>query len=75
MSRKLSYRFILALAVAILVSFLLFGASEDQRAAAEEMQPLEVDVFWSMRSPYCYIALDRILEMQKKYKQNFYKAI
>ena len=28
---------------------------------------LEVDVFWSMRSPYCYIALDRILEMQKKY--------
>ncbi|MBQ0818168.1 MAG: DsbA family protein [Methyloceanibacter sp.] len=30
-------------------------------------QPLEVDVYWSMRSPYCYIALDRILEMQKKY--------
>jgi hypothetical protein len=28
---------------------------------------LKVDVFWSMRSPYCYIALDRILEMQKKY--------
>ena len=55
----------LALAVAILASFLLFGTSEYQRAAAEEMQPLEVDVFWSMRSPYCYIALDRILEMQK----------
>lgn len=25
---------------------------------------LSVDVFWSMRSPYCYLALDRILETQ-----------
>lgn len=34
---------------------------------AEEAKPLEVDVFWSMRSPYCYIALDRILEMRREY--------
>jgi len=35
--------------------------------------PLEVDVFWSMRSPYCYISLDRILDMREKYdlKMNF----
>lgn len=26
-----------------------------------------VPVFWSMRSPYCYIALDRCLEYQRKY--------
>jgi len=26
-----------------------------------------VPVFWSMRSPYCYIALDRCLAYQKKY--------
>ena len=26
-----------------------------------------VNVFWSMRSPYCYISLDRCIEIQKKY--------
>ena len=26
-----------------------------------------VPVFWSMRSPYCYISLDRCLAYQKKY--------
>jgi 2-hydroxychromene-2-carboxylate isomerase len=25
------------------------------------------DVYWSMRSPYCYLALDRILEFREKY--------
>ena len=28
---------------------------------------LDVDVFWSMRSPYCYISLDRCIELQKMY--------
>lgn len=35
-----------------------------------EKQNFDVDVFWSMRSPYCYIALDRCLELQKKYHLN-----
>lgn len=26
------------------------------------------DIYWSMRSPYCYIALDRILELQRTYE-------
>ena len=26
-----------------------------------------IPVFWSMRSPYCYISLDRCLAYQKKY--------
>jgi len=26
-----------------------------------------VPVYWSMRSPYCYISLDRCLAYQKKY--------
>lgn len=29
---------------------------------------LEVDLFWSFRSPYCYLALDRILALQRDYK-------
>lgn len=29
-----------------------------------------VNVFWSMRSPYCYIALDRCLAMQRTYHLN-----
>ncbi len=31
---------------------------------------LDVDVFWSMRSPYCYISLNRCLEMRRKYNFN-----
>lgn len=27
--------------------------------------PLTIDVFWSMRSPYCYLALDRLLELRR----------
>ncbi len=26
-----------------------------------------IDVYWSMRSPYCYIALDRLLEIRRNY--------
>jgi 2-hydroxychromene-2-carboxylate isomerase len=33
---------------------------------------LDVNVFWSMRSPYCYIALNRCLEMQKRYHLNLH---
>lgn len=34
--------------------------------AAEKPRPV-IDVYWSMRSPYCYIALDRLLALQKDY--------
>ena len=35
----------------------------------ENENPLPiVNVFWSMRSPYCYVSLDRCIAMQKKYK-------
>jgi 2-hydroxychromene-2-carboxylate isomerase len=34
---------------------------------SDEHDDLEVNVFWSMRSPYCYISLDRCLELQRKY--------
>ena len=27
-----------------------------------------VDVFWSMRSPFCYLALDRLLEMERNFE-------
>jgi 2-hydroxychromene-2-carboxylate isomerase len=64
-------RVVLALVVG--VALLLAGpavaiaAEQDGFSRPKMAQPLEVDVYWSMRSPYCYIALDRILEMQKKY--------
>lgn len=35
-----------------------------------EERTLDVDVFWSMRSPYCYISLDHCLEYQKQYHLN-----
>ena len=28
---------------------------------------LSFDLFWSFRSPYCYLALPRILQIHKKY--------
>jgi 2-hydroxychromene-2-carboxylate isomerase len=37
---------------------------------ATEEKNLDVDVFWSMRSPYCYVSLDRCLELQKRYHLN-----
>jgi 2-hydroxychromene-2-carboxylate isomerase len=35
--------------------------------------PLEYDLYWSMRSPYCYLVLDRILALNKYYnvRMNF----
>jgi 2-hydroxychromene-2-carboxylate isomerase len=69
----LNIRFNRVLAGVILSFFLASGSVGVRSATAAEAKPLEVDVFWSMRSPYCYIALDRILEMRKKYniKMNF----
>ncbi|MAH84964.1 MAG: hypothetical protein CBB68_11830 [Rhodospirillaceae bacterium TMED8] len=32
------------------------------------MTPLSFDLFWSMRSPYSYLALDRLLEIRKRYE-------
>jgi 2-hydroxychromene-2-carboxylate isomerase len=34
------------------------------------MSTLSFDLFWSMRSPYCYLALDRILEIHRRYDVN-----
>lgn len=31
------------------------------------MNSLTFDLYWSMRSPYCYLALDRIIEIQRRY--------
>lgn len=38
-----------------------------------ESNPLEFDLYWSMRSPYCYLVLDRILALNATYnvKVNF----
>ncbi len=35
------------------------------------MAELNVDLYWSMRSPYCYLALDRILEIRKRFEVEF----
>src|SRR3546814_11162585 len=31
------------------------------------MMTLSFDLFWSFRSPYCYLALDRILDIHRRY--------
>ena len=42
-------------------------------AIVNEKNPLEYDLYWSMRSPYSYLVLDRILALNKHYnvKMNF----
>jgi 2-hydroxychromene-2-carboxylate isomerase len=42
-------------------------------ATVNEKSPLEFDLYWSMRSPYSYLVLDRILALNKYYnvKINF----
>ena len=42
-------------------------------ATVNEQDPLEFELFWSMRSPYCYLVLDRILALKEYYnvKINF----
>lgn len=32
------------------------------------MSKLSFDLYWSMRSPYCYLALDRIIEINRHYE-------
>ena len=54
----------------LLVLVLAMSLSPISQALAAESakeKPLIVDVYWSMRSPYCYIALDRLLALQKDY--------
>lgn len=34
------------------------------------MNSLSLELFWSMRSPYCYLALDRILDIQRNHDVN-----
>ena len=31
------------------------------------MKKIKFDLFWSMRSPYCYLALDRLIEIRERY--------
>lgn len=50
--------------------FTAVAAAQDNGDQTVDNRTLNVDVFWSMRSPYCYIALDRILEMREKYHVN-----
>ena len=58
---------------ACVVSALVFtgvAKAQDNKDQTVDNRTLNVDVFWSMRSPYCYISLDRILEMRRKYHVN-----
>jgi 2-hydroxychromene-2-carboxylate isomerase len=50
----------------ILVVALAWLAVPAVALAQEKPRPV-VDVYWSMRSPYCYIALDRLLELREDY--------
>lgn len=40
--------------------------SQNKQAAPGRMT-LAFEIYWSMRSPYCYLALDRILDLCAKY--------
>jgi 2-hydroxychromene-2-carboxylate isomerase len=40
------------------------------RAIVTELSPLEVDVLWSMRSPYSYLALQRLVWLNSNYNVN-----
>ncbi|UZD91193.1 2-hydroxychromene-2-carboxylate isomerase [Cognatishimia activa] len=35
-----------------------------------ENQDFSVDLFWSMRSPYCYFLIDRLIELRRQYNVN-----
>lgn len=49
------------------------GNAPPLTANVNEENPLEYDMYWSMRSPYTYLVLDRILALNKHYnvKMNF----
>jgi 2-hydroxychromene-2-carboxylate isomerase len=49
--------------VAILICLMLPLAA----SMAAEPPKESVDVYWSMRSPYCFIALDRLLQIREEY--------
>jgi 2-hydroxychromene-2-carboxylate isomerase len=61
---------LLAIGACVVASLMFAGSAEAQsfgQTQKDREKPLEVDVFWSMRSPYCYISLDRCLEIPEKY--------
>ena len=33
-----------------------------------ECTDFEIDVFWSFRSPYCYFALDRLIDLERRFE-------
>ena len=58
------------LMVAAPFGFTGVAEAQDNKDQTVDNRTLNVDIFWSMRSPYCYIALDRILEMRQRYHVN-----
>jgi 2-hydroxychromene-2-carboxylate isomerase len=55
-------------ALLILIVICLTSLAAPAIAAKAEGEPRPViDVYWSMRSPYCYIALDRLLKIREEY--------
>ena len=43
------------------------GAPEPRTRIVTETDPLEVSVYWSMRSPYSYLALNRLVYLNSNY--------
>ena len=46
------------------------GVPELRTRIVTESDPLEVDVFWSMRSPYSYLVLNRLVYLNSNYNVN-----
>ncbi len=46
------------------------GVPERRTRIVTEDDPLEVDVYWSMRSPYSYLALNRLVWLNSNYNVN-----
>ena len=46
------------------------GVPERRTRIVTEEDPLEVDVYWSMRSPYSYLALNRLVWLNSNYNVN-----
>ncbi len=69
-STKLATQIAFAACVVSAMLFTAVAEAQDNGDQTVYNRTLNVDVFWSMRSPYCYIALDRILEMRQRYHVN-----
>jgi len=46
------------------------GVPERRTEIVTEGEPLDVDVYWSMRSPYSYLALNRLVWLNSNYNVN-----